>query len=384
VLLGLGSRLKFLLPKQLTGKMANLHRFKLFLVLFGGFSGIFASCTGRTTLPVPEFIMLPRKPGLSFGVCLFSSWARSSQPSTFHYSVGQSPFVASRKGSFALVSLLVFLTLSATAAPRKSAKSPPLRVKGSFVIAAICRDGIIVASDSRGMLKNKEGRRIAYYDVNQKIFPIGNALIADTGYASLKDPAISFLSALMARFAENVQPGIDVEQLPGSYFNYVTGALPPDGAESARIQTLVFAGFRKTKPQLCIYRGESGRALTCRTSGYVSSPDQQIVALQNVSSLSFAQAARVMQETIDEYAAAVRPGLVGGPVVVRTITPSKSEWFDKTPDWPNWISFADLAKDFKTGRVPFHLMPGINKVELDTLVNDGATWSRLGQTGGSQ
>lgn len=328
--------------------------------------------------------MLPRKPDITFGLCLFGSWARPSQTSTLHYSVGQLPFLASKKRSFALVSLLLFVTLSATAAPRKSVESPPLRVKGSFVIAAICRDGIIVASDSRGMLKNREGRRIAYYDVNQKIFPIGNALIADTGYASLKDPSVSFLSALMARFAENVQPGIDVEQLPGSYFNYVTAALPPDGAESARIQTLVFAGFRRTRPLLCIYKGESGRELTCRASGYVSSPGQEIVGLQNVSSLSFAQAARVMQKTIDDYAAAVQPGLVGGPVVVRTITPSKSEWFAKTPDWPNWISFADLAKDFETGRVPFHLMPGINKAELDTLVNEGATWSRLGQTGGSQ
>jgi hypothetical protein len=328
--------------------------------------------------------MLPRKPDLTLGVCSVGSSTGPSLASASRYPNRQPLFATSRKSQRALVSFLVFLTLSAPAAPRRSAESVPLRVKGSFVIAAICRDGIIVASDSRGMLNDREGRRIAYYDVNQKIFPIGNALIADTGYASLKDPTVSFLSALMARFAGDVRSSTDVERLPVSYFDYVAGVLPPAGAESAKVQTLVFAGFRESKPLLCIYKGESSREKTCRASGYLSSPDQQIVGLQNVSSFSFAQAARVMQETIDDYAAAVQPGLVGGPVVVRTITPSKSEWFGKPPDWPNWSSFADLAKDFRAGRVPFHLMPGISKAELDTLVDEGATWSSLGQAGGSR
>src|SRR5215475_1057191 len=94
----------------------------------------------------------------------------------------------------------------------------PIRVKGSFVIAAICKDGIVVASDSRGTLKDRRGRRIAYYELNQKIFPIGHKLIADTGYASLNDPKISFLSALMSRFAQDSLSQVDIHQLPHSYF----------------------------------------------------------------------------------------------------------------------------------------------------------------------
>src|SRR5262249_42058890 len=97
----------------------------------------------------------------------------------------------------------IFGSLSVCAVAQKSRALPPVRVKGSFVIAAICRDGIIVASDSRGMLKDRRGRRIGYYDINQKIYPMRDNLIADTGYASLNDPKISFLSALMSRFAKS-------------------------------------------------------------------------------------------------------------------------------------------------------------------------------------
>ena len=105
--------------------------------------------------------------------------------------------------NFLIVALLLSTLFFYTVAGANSKQVQPLRIKGSFVIAAICKDGIIVASDSRGTLKNREGRRIAYYDTNQKIFPIGDKLIADTGYASLNDAKVSFLSALMSRFSHS-------------------------------------------------------------------------------------------------------------------------------------------------------------------------------------
>jgi hypothetical protein len=280
--------------------------------------------------------------------------------------------------------LFVFVFLLSTLSsfslePIHSAKNAPIRIKGSFVIAAICRDGIIVASDSRGTLKDHQGRRIAYYDINQKIFPVGDKLIADTGYASLNDPKISFLSTLMAQFAASPSSRVAVDALPDSYFAYTSRVLPVSGAASARLQTLFFAGFKNRQPTLCMYQGESNRQTKCRLSGYLSSPSQTITRLENVGSLSFEQAAQIMRKTIDDYAAAVQPGSVGGPVVIRTITKATSEWLEAPPHWPNWRSFADLAEDYKNDRLPFHLMPGIAKAQLDALIEDGAAWSRLGQ-----
>ncbi len=279
-----------------------------------------------------------------------------------------------------LIVTLLLSTLFNKVAGANSKQQQPVRIKGSFVIAAICKDGIIVASDSRGTLKNREGRRIAYYDTNQKIFPIGDKLIADTGYASLNDAKVSFLSALMSRFSHSPLSQVEVDQLPNSYFKYAGIILPAAGAESAKLQTLIFAGYEERRPTLCIYEGESSRAIKCRNSGYLSSPHQQIFEFGNVSSLSFGDAAQIMKKNIDDYAAAVQPGLVGGPVVIRTITASGSTWFDSLPHWPTWEAFTDLAEDYKNNRVPFHLMPGINKEQLDKLIDDGAAWARSGQT----
>jgi 20S proteasome alpha/beta subunit len=278
-----------------------------------------------------------------------------------------------------LISIVLLTLCSVRPAENVLRASAPVRVKGSFVIAAICKDGIIVASDSRGMFKDRQGRRIAYYDLNQKIFPIANKLIADTGYASLNDARISFLPALMSRFAQSPRSRVDVDQLPASYFTYADSVLGAAGAQSAKVQTLVFAGFDVGRPMLCIYEGESTRTTSCRSSGYLSSPKQEIPGLQKVRSLSFGDAARVMEKTINDYAAAVQPGSVGGPVVLRVITRSDSEWFGSLPDWPKWQSFTDLAYDYARSKVPFQLMPGINKAQLDELIDDGASWARLGQ-----
>lgn len=277
------------------------------------------------------------------------------------------------------VSLLLLSTVLFTVAHATSKVLQPLRIKGSFVIAAICKDGILVASDSRGMLKDTQGHRIAYYDINQKIFPIANKLIADTGYASLNDPKLSFLSALMSRFSRSPLSRVDVDQLPNSYFKYASIVLPKAGAESAKLQTLVFAGYENNRPTLCIYEGESNHTVNCLNSGYVSSPHQRIFELQNVGSLSFAEAAQIMRQTIDDYAAAVQPGSVGGPVVIRAITASGSKWFETPPTWPKWEAFTDLAEDYRNNRVSFHLMPGIRKEQLDKVIDDGAIWARSSQ-----
>lgn len=282
--------------------------------------------------------------------------------------------------SVKLLISLALISYSAVALAPAQNNSAPIRIKGSFVIAAICRDGIIVASDSRATLKDKHGRRIAYYDNNQKIFPVGNSLIAGTGYASLNDPKISFLSSLMSGFASNPLSRADVDQLANAYFKYANLVLLSAGAESAKVQTLVFAGYEKGRPMLCLYQGEASRATTCRSEGYVSSPRQPIVGLEKASSLSFREAAKILQKTIEDYESAVQPGSVGGPVVVRTITRSHSQWFSNHPDWPTWNSFADLASDYKAGRISFRLMPGIEKRELNQLIEDGDTWARVGQS----
>jgi hypothetical protein len=47
---------------------------------------------------------------------------------------------------------------------------PPMVAHGSFAMVIICKDGIVVATDSRGTIENSRGGRLGYYDDVQKLF----------------------------------------------------------------------------------------------------------------------------------------------------------------------------------------------------------------------
>ena len=101
-------------------------------------------------------------------------------------------------------SLCFLLTIMLLYMPLKNITSTcatqRLGIHGSFVIAAICRDGIIVASESRGNIfdtRDKDRKPMAYYDVIQKVFPIGNKAIAETNQGLI---AGRFFSSIVADF----------------------------------------------------------------------------------------------------------------------------------------------------------------------------------------
>lgn len=102
--------------------------------------------------------------------------------------------------------LVVFLLLTMRISTG-SVTIPPgvLSVKGSFLIAAICKDGIVLASDSRGNIFDRSDRDetpIAYFDANQKIFPVGRHAIADTGQGLILNV---FFSAIVRSSARATQ-----------------------------------------------------------------------------------------------------------------------------------------------------------------------------------
>ncbi len=54
----------------------------------------------------------------------------------------------------------------------------------------------------------------------------------------------------MSDFASSPRSHTRLEQLPSSYFTYVNATLPADGADSAKVQTLMFAGYDRDKASI--------------------------------------------------------------------------------------------------------------------------------------
>jgi hypothetical protein len=145
----------------------------------------------------------------------------------------------------------------------------PLRAHGSFMLAAICRDGIVVATDSRSTLKDSHGKAIAYFDSSPKIFSVRVFTIAYTGHALLNDPKLSWLSAFVEEFARSRESDVPLEQLLPSLITFAEKRLSPEGRLSARQQTFISAGYAHGAPRLCYYQGQSDGSYGCISSGYL-------------------------------------------------------------------------------------------------------------------
>jgi hypothetical protein len=118
-----------------------------------------------------------------------------------------------------LLSLLFFALDTKPFSSETQVSPEEIGVKGSFVIAAICKDGIIIASDSRGNVFDKRDKQqipIAYFDTIQKIFPIGSNAIAETGQGLILNV---FVSAIVKDFMTHTSY-IAVDKLLPTFIEY--------------------------------------------------------------------------------------------------------------------------------------------------------------------
>src|SRR5438552_17691390 len=108
----------------------------------------------------------------------------------------------------ALLVVLVFCAAEqATTQP-----SPSMVVHGSFAVVIICKDGIVVAADSRGTIENSQGKKLGYYDDVQKIFVINYNVLAYTGLDTIRN---LYFGAVVRDFSKNSPK--DVQQIATAF-----------------------------------------------------------------------------------------------------------------------------------------------------------------------
>ena len=128
-----------------------------------------------------------------------------------------------------------------------------LLLKNSFVIVAIRKDGIILASESRANIFDKTDREqkpIAYYDGIQKIYPIGSVAMAETGQGLILN---AFFSAIVNQFTQATSSSLRADQLLPVFISYCEQQFPSEAVNEIRRQKLFAAGFIDGHPTICYF-----------------------------------------------------------------------------------------------------------------------------------
>ncbi len=127
-----------------------------------------------------------------------------------------------------------------------------LLFKGSYSIAAICRDGIVIAADTRGTsyyqengIKEKEP--LAYYDTIQKVFIIKKYALSVTDNIIVGD---KFLSYYINQFSTSLPVDINMQSFIKLFYHFIEKNYPGRAKEVLRLQ-IFWCSYENNKPEIC-------------------------------------------------------------------------------------------------------------------------------------
>lgn len=236
------------------------------------------------------------------------------------------------------------------------------------MIAIICQDGIIMASESRANIFDKTDKKqepIAYYDTEQKVFPFGNCAIAQTGQGLILNV---FFSAVVKRFSN--WPVLPRNVIP-AFLDYCSRSFPVEFVKEVRKQKLIAAGYTGNQPTICYFNEAQTPPLGCiQDRGYIQSAPT-ILQNHNASIMSADEATDLAEKAIQGYAEeGDRWKTIGGPVRILLITKEGCQWIKNTPPEQKWTYIKDFAKDYRSGKVEVNLIPPASKGRLDELLSN--------------
>ena len=240
----------------------------------------------------------------------------------------------------------------------------------SCIISAICRDGIILAAESRANIfdpTDPSHTPLAYYDACQKIFPIGEAAIAESGQGLIDNV---FFAAIIEDFSHRITQQPRIDNLLPLFLDYCRKSMPPAVFLEMRKQKLFAAGYDSTNPVVSYFNEQ----LPTGSFGYVTagllssgkiSLAEQADELQN---LSVQEATQLSQEAIRDYTAeGDRWKTIGGPTDVLCITPSGTQWIEKNTPAQTYTYTKELVTAYQQGSLRLTLIPPTTQEQLEAF-----------------
>ncbi len=277
------------------------------------------------------------------------------------------------KWLLARLALLAVLLLYA-AGGATTQLSPSMVVHGSFAVVIICKDGIVVAADSRGTVQNSRGKRLGYYDDVQKVFVLNHSVLAYTGLDTIQN---LYFGAVVRDFSKNSPK--DVQQIAAAFSAY-SASFPAEAKTQLLNQKLLLAGYSETgEPTICYFSVAQtvGPAEGCGHRGFIASDHCLLdsVGAKKIGELDHSQAAVIARRAIIDYARAHHRPEIGGPVQVLWLRGSGVSWLHQSPQH-EWTYIHDFAHDYWLHKVNIHLYRGVSRAELERVITEGEIWSK--------
>ncbi len=243
-----------------------------------------------------------------------------------------------------------------------------LGIKGSFVIATICQDGILIATESRANIYDRskdEQIPLAYFDTIQKVFPIERFAIAETGQGLIGDV---FFSTIVKDFSSSAKIDKPQDVLP-LFLDYSKNTMHPNIYEDLQNQILFSAGYDNGEPIIGYFNKNQHPQLGFVNGNGIIESDKTIVAEINFSEILCDIGADMLVEAIEEYAGiGERWKTIGGPISVLKITKDSTEWIRNEPEVQRWDVVSQMIEEYKKDNSIIQLVSEEYQDKIDDLL----------------
>lgn len=218
---------------------------------------------------------------------------------------------------------------------------------GTYVFAAICADGIVVATDSRNSFIDNR-RLYAYIDRAEKIYQDENTAIVFVGQYSSDSNTIG---ALLKAFASKRPTNLRLDQYYRAFSTFLKDRDSQLYRALNELNYCFIAGY-SAKP--IIYRYYRGEVDSLITHGYITSDSREQIS-PKLSQLMGIRSVKLMQGIIGKYVAdkckienEAGNLLSGGPPSVAIIQNGQLKWEARQTYYKHLIGRA-MAEAFLTG-----------------------------------
>lgn len=248
---------------------------------------------------------------------------------------------------------------------------------GTILVAVICNDGILFATDSRSSFtisnidangKNKEDV-FAYMNNDKKLYQIEDYLIAVSGLSMFNK---KYIRDLVSDYNKTINKKLKIEEVFDGFLNFLITKNNLTKAEIFNENTFIIAGYENSKPKIISQQKEERRfGEDIGRMFYSDILFKQFVKFDKNIELTCANVCPAIEKAIHDYAEYRNDYQVGGPVEIIQIKPDNTHLSLRSFKPNNYKTYEETAKAIFNKEIEVHYLFPESEEKLKSTLLEG-------------
>lgn len=233
---------------------------------------------------------------------------------------------------------------------------------GTVIVTIICKDGILIASDSRASYTDGEGKSrkaYAYFDNNQKIFTVGKFKMGISGIGILN------MNQITEEYNKIHKSNCSLENTIKEFDKFLKTLKKDSDLNISKENQFFFAGFENSKP-ITMEISATDTIKVIRL-GEIIHTDKEFTGYIRPSpdlDPTCSNIAPIIEAAIYRYAKDKNDNMIGGPVNIIQIKPDNTFFEIKSFKAVNFKTYEECAKAILNDKLKVEYLYSDSKEKL--------------------